>query len=86
VPTVGTTLTVLAVRRPSARVLKMQNTPDRDRSRSGDLFMMRCPPSLRQALQRASERHLISAAAYVRLALLRRLRDDGIELDEPHAT
>jgi hypothetical protein len=38
--------------------------------------------SLRQALQRACERGLISASAYIRGALLRRLRDEGIELDQ----
>jgi hypothetical protein len=53
--------------------------------RCADLFTVRCTPGLRQALQRACERELMSASAYVRGALLRRLREDGIDLDEPMA-
>jgi hypothetical protein len=56
--------------------------PDRRTERCGDLFTVRCPPNLREALQLACERELISASAYVRGALLRRLREDGIELPD----
>jgi hypothetical protein len=37
---------------------------------------------LRQALQQACERDLISARAYFRGELLRRLRDESIDLDQ----
>ena len=61
----------------------MPNITDPGRAaRCGDLFIVRCPANLREALERASKRELISASAYVRGALLRRLRDDGIELDQ----
>jgi hypothetical protein len=51
-------------------------------NRCAELFAVRLTPSLRQALRRACERELVSASAYVRGAVLRRLRDEGIELDE----
>jgi hypothetical protein len=54
--------------------------------RCADYVTVRCPVSLRQAVQRASERERLPASEYVRRALRRSLREDGIELpDEPAA-
>jgi hypothetical protein len=55
---------------------------DRRTERCADLFVVRCTPSLRQALQRVCERDLISASTYIRGALLARLRTDGIIISE----
>jgi hypothetical protein len=86
VSTLGTTLTACRLFAVLCAGDPMPIT-DRRTERCADLFIVRCTPSLRAALQRASERELVSASAYVRGALLRRLREDGIEpLDQQVTT
>jgi hypothetical protein len=57
---------------------------NRRTERCTDYVTFRCPVSLREALQLASERERLPASEYMREALRRSLREDGIELlDEP---
>jgi hypothetical protein len=58
----------------------------REVKRCADFIAVRCPVVLRQAVQQASEREGIPASQYVRDALRRRLREDGIELPVELAT
>ena len=42
---------------------------------------LRCPPSLRRAVDELAERELIAASDYIRMAVLRQLRADGVNVD-----
>lgn len=64
----------------------MSYSTDQAHTRCSDLFVIRCTPALRAALDRAADRGLISASAYVRGALLMRLRADGLLDDQTHPT
>jgi hypothetical protein len=60
------------------------SSTDQARMRCADFFVVRCPTALRKALSLAADRNLCSASAYVRLAVLERLRAEGI--DDPLLT
>ena len=49
-------------------------------SRCNRLIQIRAPESLTAALDSAADRRLTSRSDYIRIALLDRLRADGIEL------
>jgi hypothetical protein len=57
----------------------------REAKRCADYITVRCPASLRQGAQQASDARGVPISEYVREALQRQLREDGIALDEPVA-
>ena len=48
--------------------------------RCDDALFVRCPPILHAALQRAAKHSTVTISAYLRDALIERLRADGISL------
>jgi hypothetical protein len=52
-------------------------------SRCDRLIQIRAPDFLTKALDEAADGRLTSRSDYIRVALLDRLRADGIELDQP---
>jgi hypothetical protein len=58
-----------------------QSPADRAHARCDDVICFRVPSALRKAVNLAAERDYRSESSYVRLALIERLRADGISLD-----
>lgn len=54
----------------------------RQNSKFPAAIFVRCPPSLPAAVARAADRSMMNISAYVRGAVLERLRRDGIDLVE----
>jgi hypothetical protein len=57
----------------------MQN---RARQRLSDNMVVRCPPAMREAIDRLAGRELISHSDYCRKAVLKQLQQDGVNIDE----
>jgi hypothetical protein len=52
----------------------------------GKLLVIHCPTDIKEALDRAAEREMVSASAYARRAIRDRLQAEGrLLLDEPTA-
>ena len=58
-----------------------QTGADPARVRCDDAIFIRCQPFLRAALKRAAKHSSVSISAYLRNALIERLRADGISPD-----
>jgi hypothetical protein len=54
-------------------------------SRSIDILRFRCPTALPAAVRRAARRRMLSNSAYMRLAIVERLKVDGIDIDSQEA-
>jgi hypothetical protein len=52
-------------------------------TRCDKLIQIRAPEFLTKALDRAADRRLTSRSDYIRVALLDRLRADGVDIDQP---